>query len=257
MIGLTTGTQFTKMSLHELGGSGRIPSITKVSTPGMERLTTRDVPMSLVKNLMSLHESAAPGSVKGFARNIFKVGLMDELLTDAVQSRQSLASPSKRVDMKNPEQLMGAFYAASFLQNEEARECLVYSHEGKVVGMAQVGRFAPKIDGLSCTISNLVVSPKLDATSQGAIIRHVASQAKEQMGEATLLTAEPWGADYATHGFAIESAGPSAEREHALAEAEIAARDPVGATIFRQAGVSPVQNRCEQRGNIVRCRWSG
>lgn len=255
MIGLTSGSQFTKMSLHELGGSGRVPTVTKVATPGMERLTTRDVPMPLVKNLMALHESAAPGSVKGFAKNIFKVGLMDELLVDAVESRQALGSPSKRVDTKNPEQLMGAFYAASFLQNEEARECLVYSHEGRVVGMAQVGRFAPRIDGLSCTISNLVVSPKLDASSQGAIIRHVATTAKEQMGEATLLTAEPWGPGYATHGFSIESAGPAA-RELAQAEAEIASRDPVGSTIFRQAGVSPV-TAGSSRENVVRCRWSG
>lgn len=253
MIGLTSGTQFTKMSLHELGGAGRTPTITKVTTPGMERLTTRDVPMPLVKNLMALHESAAPGSVKGFAKNIFKVGIMDELLTDAVESRQALSSPSKRVDMRNPEQVMQAFYAASFLQNEEARECLVYSHEGRVVGMAQVGRFAPRIDGLSCTISNLVVSPKLDASSQGAIIQHVAGVAKEQMGEATLLTPEEWGAGYASHGFTIEKAGPSTS-QLAQAEAEIAARDPVSSTVFRRAGVSPT---CSVEGGVVRCRWTG
>jgi hypothetical protein len=215
--------------------------------------------MALVKNLMDLHDSAAPGSVKGFAKSVFKVGLMEELLTDAVESRSELASPSKRVNMRNPESLMQAFYAASFLQNEEARECLVYSHEGRVVGMAQIGKFAPKIDGLACTISNLVVSPKLDASSQGAIVHHVASAAKQQMGEATLLTAEPWGPSYASYGFSLESAGPSAAATAAGAAAELASRDPVGASLFRQAGVSPLAAITTSTGRspMIRCRWSG
>ncbi len=232
MIGLAPTTKTTKLTLHELGGSGRVPDVTKVSIPGTTALTTRDVPMPLVKNLLALHESAAPGSVKEFAKSMFKVGLMEEILTDSIAP----ISPLKRQD---PERIMQAFYSASFLQNEEAHECLVYSSEGKVVGMAQIGRFAPRIQGLSCTISNLVLSPKLDSASQGAVIRHVASTAKERLGEATLLTSEPWGSAYGTHGFSIERAGlPSSDP-----------RDPIGASLMRTEG--------GKQDSVVRCRWSG
>lgn len=241
MLGLVTGSDFTKMSLYNLDRSpSGSPSITRVTTPGSERMTTRDVPMPLIKNLMDLHESAAPGSVKGFANTVFKTGLMDELLADAVESRSGLASPSKRVDTRNPESVMHAFYAASFLQNEEASECLVYSHQGRVVGMAQIGNFARHVDGMGCTISNLVVSPKLDSTAQGALIRHIAGTAKEQMGEASLLTPEPWGAAYSSYGFSIEPAGPKI-------------KDPVGDAIVRGSGLTPV---CQVgKSNVVRCRW--
>lgn len=201
----------TKLSLHELGGNGRLPHITRVRTPGSETLTTRDVPMPLVRNIMALHESAAPGSVKGFAKSTFEIGLMDEIMSDTIEPMSMLGSPSKRVNLRDPESVMHAFYAASFLRNEEARECLVYSQGGRVVGMAQVGQFAPDIKGLSCTISNLVVSPQLDAASQGAMIQHIAETAKTQFGEATLLTPEPWGTAYASHGFAVETAGLPAE----------------------------------------------
>jgi hypothetical protein len=235
MLGLTTGTNFTKLSLHEISGGGRLPSVSVVSAPG---LTTHDVPLPLVKNLLALHESAAPGTVKEFAKSMYKVGIMDELLTDAVRAH----SPSKRSQMQSPESVMEAFYAASFLQNEEASECLVYSHQGRVVGMAQVGKFGQSAPGLECTISNLVVSPKLDAGSQNAIIRHIATAAKSKTGEATLLTAEPWGAAYTTHGFEIEKVGPPTSPN----------RDPIASHIMRGAGVSAIRNQ----ENVVRCRWS-
>lgn len=240
MIGITYGTKSTKLTLHELGGNGRMPTVTKVSTPGSSTLRVRDVPMPLVKNLMALHESAAPGSVKSFAKNVFKVGLMDEFLTDAIEPYSALTVKDKKLDMKNPERLMEAFYAASFLQNEEAQECLVYSSAGRVVGMAQIGQFAPKIDGLSCTISNLMISPKLDACSQAAVIRHVAETAQTQMGEASLLTPEPWGTAYISHGFTIETpAGSAAEK------------DPVGTAIIRATGSA------KEKANVVRCKWEG
>lgn len=247
MIGLVPGSNFTKLSLHELGGRGRSPEIKCVDSAS--RLTTRDIPLPLVRNLMSLHESAVPGSVKGFAKTVFKVGLMEELITDAIDTRSQLASPSKRVDMKNPEKIMEAFYAASFLQNDEAKEFLVYSQEGRVVGMAQIGNFVPKMSGLSCTISNLVISPKLDPMSQQAVIQHIASAAKKETGEATLLTSGGWSEGYRTHGFAVEEiSGNESPRR------EAARRDPVGTALLSQAALS---SSCTQEGGVVRCRWTG
>ena len=245
----------TKLVLFEIGGNGRQPSVTRVAKPGADTLTTRDVPMPLVRNLMALHESAAPGSVKGFAKSVYRFGLMEELLSDVIVPKSVMSSPRSRIDMKNPESVMEAFYAASFLQNEEARECLVYSQEGKVVGMAQVGKFGADVEGLQCTISNLLVSPKIDASTQSAVVRHVAETASAQFGEATLLTPEPWGSAYETHGFAVESAGPPLKTDIEEAEALAAQRDPVSVSIIREAGSAiPVLRKPKQ--HVVRCRWS-
>lgn len=192
--------------LHEVvrRGSGR-SQVDIASVQGGGELTTRDIPLPLVRNLMALHESASPDSVKGFANSVYRAGLMEEFLSEAVSPTHSSSSP------RDPARLKEAFYAASFLQNDEARECLVYSEEGRVVGMAQIGKFAPDIPGLSCTIGNLVLSPKLDASSQTSIIRHMASAAKDRFGEATLITPEPWGSAYRSHGFHVEKP-PSTSR---------------------------------------------
>lgn len=219
----------TRLILHELryGDGGKLsspgtksrrhhsdrqssgnPEIASVDSAG--HLTTRDIPLPLARNLMALHESAAPESVKDFANTVYAAGLMDEFIADVVEpTLNPRGSPSYREAMRDPAKLKEAFYAASFLQNEEARECHVYSHDGHVVAMAQLGRFAGDIDDLSCTIANFVVSPKLDTSSQAAVLRHVASEANQKFGEASLLTPEPWASSYTTHGFKIEKLQPA------------------------------------------------
>lgn len=243
----------TKLVLFEIGSNGRIPTVKRVDLPGSDSLTTRDVPMPLVRNLMSLHESAAPGTVKGFAKSVFQFGLMEELMNDVIRPKNDLSSPRSRVDLKNPEQLLEAFYASSYLQNEEARECLVYSQEGKAVGMAQIGKFGSDIEGLQCTISNLLVSPNLDAPTQGVIVRHAAQTAQEQFGEATLLTPEPWGSSYVSHGFLMEHAGPQSPLEESE---EASRRDPIGVSILRGSGTSVPRMKKSKQQNIVRCRYT-
>lgn len=177
----------TRLVLHEVLSDGR--KISKVD----DSLTTKSIPMPLVKNIMTLHESGAPGAIKGFARSTKEAGIMGEIFSEAMGSFKSGSS--------DPEKLFEAFYATTILNNEQAKKCLLYSQGGCVVAMAQIGNFVPEHKDLSCTIGNFVVSPKLSESVKSAIVKHVAVTAQKEFGEASLITPEKWSKSYEEHGF--------------------------------------------------------
>lgn len=185
----------TQLKIYKLSGRGRTPNIEEVDD--VKNLTTRDIPRVLVKNIISLHETALPDVARGFAKNIHHIGLMDQVLQTASFSE------AEHVDMEsmNPEELYEVFYKESFLRNEDASKCLIYTQDGKIMGMAQVGKFGRDYKEISCTISNFILSPKLDPTTQAAITRHVASEAVSSCGEASLLASSSCASAYQTHGF--------------------------------------------------------
>src|SRR5437016_5643171 len=77
-------------------------------------LKTNTIPLDLVRNLMSLHNEAIPGSVKDFTTKFIELGCGDEMINEVI------APQEPDLDLQDPERTMLAFYKYSFLQNDDA-----------------------------------------------------------------------------------------------------------------------------------------
>jgi len=182
--------------IHPPNAEGGAATISKFS----KEATLASMPPSVIKSTMSLHERAVPGALKAFAHGIHKAGLMREVMVDIVQPQ----SDRRGLSVDTPECSAQAFFASTFLSNDEARQFAIFSEEGRIVGFAQVGKFAPQFDDISCTISNLTIDPGLPRASREAIVRQISRLAIESEGEASLITQREWSSTYSPFGFEVD-----------------------------------------------------
>lgn len=158
-------------------------------------LTTGTIPLDLVKNVMDLHNEANPGSVKQFANKFLELGCGDRFFFDVVKPREPT------LNLKDPKQVLLAFYKYSILQNEEAKQFVVYSLGGKLVGSAMIGSFAKDIPRYSCSISNLSISSKITNEAHNFIVSDLTNECKKNGLEPALIANSAHIDAYKSHGY--------------------------------------------------------
>src|SRR6185437_15233607 len=141
--------------------------------------TTENIPLSLVQNIMDLHNESNPGAVKQFTTSFLKLGHGDKFIKDVlIPSEPSL-------NTSDPHQTMLAFYKYSFLHNDEANAFIAYSLDGKLLGSALIGNFSR--DAPACSISSLSFSPKASAQLHNFMLADLTKECTKMGMEPTLL----------------------------------------------------------------------